>query len=589
MSASQLPGGECASILDSSVNKKNTAEFTCLNGLISTPLVEQYLFHNSQLPRPHVDRMSPEEKKNLKAHVPGDLYHNSDDRTAVATKLKSEDPAAAAEFKADPVHYQARQILRNNSNYPNNMIEDKEVVALKIHLEKFRAKLAREIELKVKSVLVLEFNILNLKDDLGNPLQTSSLDDLRIMATSKEHGSAVREAIEHLFQYPLWPAKGMRGAKHNRDALAKTLSEAANLVFITSGKSCIIKQIGDQLTQVKRKVLGKTGKNTKNTPLAPTTTRASIPWQTNNTFLTNIPPTHNQAFTPNSAVNYLKTSPPYNKSNFNEISGDDLVGFGTLVSDHFFASQDGIPTEPKNTPMVATLGEIFYSDDDDTNILNGPFETKDLQKSELAASQERNPKQLFERQVANLTYNNTTRKDIEAIVAHGVTQQNSLVTTANAPKTKSQKKKITKGQQKKPLETAMSKNADDPKQSRDHAEDPAPVQDQADHLCSDHQTKVSDLMCYASGDLGRYSGNVTFSKFVEISVCQGCKCGFGQVLKTSLSLHTCQQCYLALEEDSTRIKSAVWLCGKCQQTMMAKSGRRRKQTKLMDYSTPGGG
>ncbi|CAJ1970109.1 unnamed protein product [Cylindrotheca closterium] len=326
MSASQLPGGECASILNSSVNKKNIAEFTCLNGLISTPLVEQYLFHNSQLPRPHVDRMSPEEKKNLKAHVPGDLYHNSNDRKAVATKLKSEDPAAAAEVKADPLHYQARQILWNNSNYPKNMIEDKEVVALKIHLEKFRAKLAREIKLKVESVLVLEFNILNLKDDLGNPLQTSSLDDLRIMVTSKEHGSAVREAIEHLFQYTLWPAKGMRGAKHNHDVLAKTLSEAANLVFITSGKSCIIKQIGDQLRQVKRKVLGKTGKNTKKSPqsheqcppLAPTTTRASIPWRTNNTFLTHAPPTHDQAFTPDPAVNYLKTSPPYNESNFNE-------------------------------------------------------------------------------------------------------------------------------------------------------------------------------------------------------------------------------------------------------------------------------
>ncbi|CAJ1941744.1 unnamed protein product, partial [Cylindrotheca closterium] len=115
MSASQLPGGECASILDSSVNKKNTAEFSCLNGLILTPLVEQYLFHNSQLPQTHVDRMSPEEKKNLKAHVPGALYHNSDDRKAVATKLKSEDPAATAEFKADSVHYQARQIRVNTT------------------------------------------------------------------------------------------------------------------------------------------------------------------------------------------------------------------------------------------------------------------------------------------------------------------------------------------------------------------------------------------------------------------------------------------------------------------------------------------
>ncbi|CAJ1956153.1 unnamed protein product [Cylindrotheca closterium] len=290
MPASQLPGGECASILDSSIN---TAKFTCLNGLISTPLVEQYLFHNSQLPRPHVDKMSPEEKKNLKAHIPGDLYHNSNDRKAVATKLKSEDPAAVAEFKADPVHYQARQILRNNSDYPNKMIEDKEVVALKIHLEKFRTKLARKIKLKVKLVLVLEFNILNLKDDKGNPIQTSSLDDLRIMATSKEHGSAVREAIGHLFQYILRPGKGMRGAKHNRDALAKTLSEAANLVFITLGKSFIIKQIGDQLTQVERKVMGKTGKNTAKSPqsheqcppLAPTTTRASIPLRTHNTLI----------------------------------------------------------------------------------------------------------------------------------------------------------------------------------------------------------------------------------------------------------------------------------------------------------------
>ncbi|CAJ1934555.1 unnamed protein product [Cylindrotheca closterium] len=251
MSASQLPGGECASILDSSVNKKNTAKSTCLNGLILAPLVEQYLFHNSQLPQPHV--------------------------------------------------------------------------------------------------LVLEFNILNLKDDLGNPLQTSSLDNLRIMATSQEHGSALREAIEHLFQYTLWPAKGMRGAKHNRDALAKTLSQAANLVFITSGKSCIIKQIGDQLTQVKRKVMGKTGKNTKKSPQS----HSQHPL----TFLTNAPPTHNQAFTPDPAVNYLKPSPPCNQLNFNEISGDDLVGFGTLVSDHFFAPQDRIPTGS----MDATLGEIFYS------------------------------------------------------------------------------------------------------------------------------------------------------------------------------------------------------------------------------------